>query len=284
LVLDDRVARITGELGIPNADVTIHEIPESAEQPSPDVVVHRSDAEEVAQRREIFVDVRTVLGDSVSLAAFGLTTGLEGTVRIAGGSKSPYTGSGRLTLRDGRYKAYGQNLQIEQGQLIFNGPLDNPSLDIRATRTANDDVVAGIHLTGTPKQLRSEVYSEPPLADAEALSYLLTGRSLVNASTEQGNMLDQATFALGLTTAGAVASRIRGDLGLETLGVRGGSGEQQFVAGKRLGTRLFVEYAYGIVDNLGTLLLRYQLNKRLVVESRSGTISNVDIVYSVKKD
>jgi translocation and assembly module TamB len=284
VVLDDRAARISGELGIPDADITIHEVPETAEQPSADVIVHRKDETQDTVRRELFVDVRTVLGEAVSLSAFGLTTGLEGAVRITGGSKSPYAGSGRLILRDGRYKAYGQNLQIESGALIFNGPLDNPVLDLRATRTASDGVVAGIHLTGTPVQPQSDVFSDPTLGDAESLSYLLTGRPLVSANAEQGDMLNQAAFALGLSTAGSVVSRISNQLGLDTLAVKGGSGEQQIVAGKRLGSRLLVEYAYGIVDNLGTLLLRYQLNSRMVLESRSGSVNNVDVVYSVKKD
>ena len=284
VILDDREARISGELGIPDANIAIHEIPDIAEQPSADVIVHRADESQEAVLRELFVDVRAVLGEDVSLSAFGLTTGLEGAVRITGGSKSPYAGSGRLILRDGRYKAYGQNLQIERGELIFNGPLDNPTLDVRATRTASDDVVAGIHLTGTPAQPRSAVFSDPVLGDAEALSYLLTGRPLVNANAEQGDMLNQAAFALGLSTAGSVVSRISNELGLDTLAVKGGSGQQQLVAGKRLGNRLLVEYAYGIVDNLGTLLLRYQLNKRMVLESRSGSVNNVDVVYSVKKN
>ena len=284
VILDDREARISGELGIPDANIVVHEIPDTAVQPSADVIVHRADESQQTTRRELFVDVRTVLGKEVSLSAFGLTTGLEGAVRITGGSKSPYAGFGRLILREGRYKAYGQNLEIERGELVFNGPLGNPTLDVRATRTASDDVVAGIHLTGTPAQPRSEVFSDPVLGDAEALSYLLTGRPLVNANAEQGDMLNQAAFALGLSTAGSVVSQISNELGLDTLAVKGGSGNQQIVAGKSLGNRLLVEYAYGIVDKLGTLLLRYQLNKRLVLESRSGSVNNVDVVYSVKKN
>ena len=55
------------------------------------------------------------------------------------------------------------------------------------------------------------------------------------------------------------------------------------IAGKRFGNRLLVEYGYGLVDKLGTLLLRYQLSDRFMLESRTGTVSNLDIVYSVKK-
>ena len=57
----------------------------------------------------------------------------------------------------------------------------------------------------------------------------------------------------------------------------------RIVAGKRLSSRLLVEYGYGLVDRLGSLLLRYQLNERLVIESRTGANSNFDIVYRVRK-
>jgi translocation and assembly module TamB len=281
--IDENEARVRGELGIPATDVTFRELPEGVQKPSPDVTIHRGETAAAPQRFIVDLDVRTSLGDSVNLSGFGLTTGLEGSVRIAGRSDTTYTSSGRLVLREGRYSAYGQELNIDSGELIFNGPLDNPTLNVRASRTASDGTVAGIHLTGTPKQPRSEVYSEPTLSDVEALSYLLTGRPLSNATGEEGDTLNQAAFALGLSSAGSVVSRLRNELGLETLGVQGSADDRQFFAGRRFGSRLFVEYAYGIVDNLGTLLLRYQLNRRLVVESRSGTVRTVDVVYSVKK-
>ncbi len=283
VIIDERTARIRGDLAIPKASVTFRELPENVARPSSDVVVHRGT--EVARARQFVVDldVRTRLGEDVALSGFGLSTGLEGAVRIVGRSDTTFTSTGRLVLRDGRYAAYGQTLTIDSGELIFNGPLGNPTLNVRASRKASDNTVAGILLTGTPNQPRSQVYSEPPLSDVEALSYLLTGRPLSNANAEQGDMLGQAAFALGLSSAGSVVSRVRNDLGLETLGVQGSADNSQFFAGKRFGNRLFVEYAYGIVDNLGTLLLRYQLNSRLVVESRSGVVRNVDIVYSVRK-
>ena len=283
VVFDEREARVRGTLGIPAANVMFRELPTNVVKPSPDVVIHRGEAAAKERQFNVNLDVRTDLGEAVFLSGFGLTTGLEGAVRITGRSDTTYTSTGRLLLRDGRYSAYGQELTIDSGELIFNGPLSKPTLNVRASRTASDGTVAGIHLTGTPQQPRSDVYSEPALSDVEALSYLLTGRPLSSASGEEGNTLNQAAFALGLTSAGSIVSRVRNELGLESLGVQGTADDRQFFAGKRFGDRLLVEYAYGIVDNLGTLLLRYQLNSRLVVESRSGIIRTLDVVYSVKK-
>ena len=44
----------------------------------------------------------------------------------------------------GRYKAYGQDLTIEDGRLLFAGtPLDNPRLAIVAMRKIDDDLSTG---------------------------------------------------------------------------------------------------------------------------------------------
>ncbi len=283
IVFDDRTTTVTGNLYIPTTDVRLRELPASAESPSPDAIVHRAEGSSSAVRRRIDVDVAVGLGDDVRFSGFGLSTGIEGAVRVRGGTRLPYTGTGTLSLRDGRYKAYGQELEIERGQLIFNGPLDNPQLDIRAVRKTTE-VLAGIVLSGTPTQLRSDVFSEPPLGDAEALSYLLTGRPLASAtSTGEVDTLNAAAFALGVSSAGKIVSQVRSGLGLETLAIEGGAEDGRLIAGKRFGSRLLVEYGYGLIDKLGTLLLRYQLTDRIILESRTGTVSNFDVLYSVKK-
>ena len=129
-IFDNYVATIVGELAIPTADITVREIPETAQKASSDAIVHRADGGEPAQRRRIDLHLRTSLGDDVQLTGFGLTTGLEGAVQLRGGTHAPFTGQGRLGLVDGRYEAYGQELEIERGSLIFTGPLDEPLLDI----------------------------------------------------------------------------------------------------------------------------------------------------------
>lgn len=285
LVLDDRVASVTGSLDVPSANISVKSVPDSATRPSGDVVVHGDRETGTEPKRTVDVNVLASLGDDVRLSAFGLTTNVTGTVRIRGGSNRPFTGTGSLSLIEGRYKAYGQNLEIEDGELIFSGPLDSPQLDVQAVRRLEQyDVTAGIRLTGTPRRLNSTVYSEPSFSDAETLSYLLAGRPLSSASgdAENADILNQAAFALGLSQAGSIASQIRGDLGLDVLKVEGGA-DSRIVAGKRIGDRLLVEYGYGLIDKLGTLMLRYELTNRLVLESRTGTTSELDVVYSVRK-
>ncbi len=284
IVFDDQATLISGELNIPSARIRLRDIPASATSASADAVVHREAAPETTKARRIDIDVGTSLGDDVNFSGFGLTTRFEGDVRIRGGNTQAYTGQGRVSLQGGKYKSYGQELDIEEGELIFSGPLENPRLNVRAVRRV-EDIVAGIRLSGTPLQLQSTLYSEPTMTDAETLAYLLTGRPLSGAADgDDGELLNQAAFSLGLSGAGAVVSRVRSSLGLETLAIEGGGDNSRLVAGKRIGSRLLVEYGYGVVDQLGSLLLRYQLSDRVVLESRTGTVSNLDILYSVKKD
>ncbi|MBT8081785.1 MAG: translocation/assembly module TamB domain-containing protein, partial [Gammaproteobacteria bacterium] len=283
VVFDERATTTTGDLAIPAASIRARDIPVSAQSSSPDVVVHREESAQPSRARRIDVDIRTRLGDDVEFSGFGLTTGLEGAVQIRGGSHAVFTGQGRLTLSEGRYKAYGQDLEIERGELIFNGPLENPRLNVRAVRRIGD-VAAGIEVSGVPTQLQSSVFSDPVMSDAEALSYLLTGRPLASAtSAGDGNTLNNAAFALGMSGAANITSQVRTQLGLETLAIVGGADDSRLIAGKRFGDRLLVEYGYGLMDELGTLLLRYQLTSRIVLESRTGSVSNLDVVYSVKK-
>lgn len=281
--IDRQRTQVSGRIAIPTANINLEALPSSADTPSDDAFVHGRDDAEIPPGRIRSIDLQATLGDAVKLDGFGLTTGLTGTVRLRGVSNSPLAGLGRLDLVDGRYEAYGQELDIEQGALVFNGPLENPVLDVRAVRRIGD-VLAGISLAGTPRAPQSTLYSEPDLGDAEILSYLITGRPLGSASAGEGELLGQAAFALGLTGAGAIATQVGSTLGLDTLAVDGNGGSGRIVAGKRLGDRLLVEYGYGLVDKLGTLLLRYELNEKVVIESSTGSVSALDVVYSIKRN
>ena len=58
------------------------------------------------------------------------------------------SGRGAINAERCTYTAYGQRLTIERGKLYFDGPLDNPGLDVLALRK-NLPVEAGVEVTGT---------------------------------------------------------------------------------------------------------------------------------------
>jgi len=284
ILLDESRLEVRGTIEVPEADVELRELGGDAVRTSPDAVVHgRTEAGEARLGPTLFVEVEVVLGESVHLRGFGLETDLAGSLRLTGGSERPWLGFGRLSLVDARYKAYGQELTVERGELAFSGPLTNPTLDIRAVRDTGE-VLAGVRIGGTVRSPSSTVFSEPPLPEAEALSYLLTGRPLAGTTSAEGDVLNRAALSLGLSRAGAIASQISNEVGLDTLAVEGGADDGRVLAGKRLSEDLYLEYAWGIFDSIGTLLVRYDLSDRLRLESRSGEQHAVDLVYRVETD
>ncbi|MDA4470680.1 translocation/assembly module TamB domain-containing protein, partial [Escherichia coli] len=94
------------------------------------------------------------------------------------------TANGGLEV-SGRYKAYGQDLTITRGNLTWNyNAVSDPRINIRAERRIGD-VTAGIDVTGRAQQPRADVWSEPAMSQSEALGYLVLGRSLTGASSDQ---------------------------------------------------------------------------------------------------
>ncbi|NNL95658.1 MAG: hypothetical protein HKO64_08550 [Xanthomonadales bacterium] len=277
---------LRGKLGLPKAEVQIRELPEGAVTISEDVRV--LGAEEPALRpTRYFGEARLSLGDQVRVQLFGLDTRLAGDLLIRVPRGRPPTATGEVSLVGGTFEAYGQKLQIEQGTLLFTGPFDNPVVDVRAIRiieTFDGPVTAGIHLKGRALSLSSEVYSVPAMAEADALSYLVIGRPLSQASDAEGADVSNAAIALGLGQASRITQQIGARLGLDQLNLVGDGGQgTALVAGKQLNKRLYARYAYGVFSRLGTLLLRYKLSRRLAIEAASGERQSLDILYTVEK-
>ena len=60
---------------------------------------------------------------------------LGGSLQVLGTLPDQPRLVGTVNIVEGSYQAYGQNLRIDKGAAIrFNGPVDNPALDIVAKR------------------------------------------------------------------------------------------------------------------------------------------------------
>ena len=276
----------SGDVTVPRAEILIVEIPEETVTPSADVRVIGREAEpEVPTRYS--GEARLTLGKQVHISAFGLDTRLEGSLLLRQPQDRPLAAEGQVSLKGGVFSAYGQRLKIEQGTLTFTGPLDDPIVDVRAVRTietATGTVKAGIHLQGRALNLGSSVYAEPQMAEADALSYLMIGRPVSQASSAEGSQLSNAATALGMRQASRITEQIGQALGLDQLSLAGDGGENAaLVAGKQLNSRLYVRYAYGVFSRIGTLLLRYRLSQRLTLEAGAGEAHSIDLLYSVEK-
>ncbi len=278
----------SGNLDIPRAEIAVTEFSDDAVMPSADVVVIGREESAVEQPTRIDGVARLTLGDKVHVTAFGLDTRLRGDLQVRMFKDRPITAVGQVTLEEGIFSAYGQKLTIQEGTLTFTGPLDNPIVDVRAVRVIeaiDGPVTAGIHLQGRALQINSTVYSDPVMAEADALSYLVVGRPLSQATQSEGGELSSAALALGVRQAGRITDQIGQSLGLDQLTVAGDGGDSTaLVAGKQINSRLHARYAYGVFSRLGTLLLRYRLSRRLTLEAGAGEAQSIDLLYLVEKE
>lgn len=285
---------VMGTVHVPRAAVTVDTLPEQAVTPSPDAVVHGlPELERRARPLELNTSLELTLGDDVRYTGLNLDTTVSGGLSLTTRPNASPNATGTLRLA-GSYDAYGQSLMLEDGQLLFSGPLDDPGLDVRAVRMfeaepGRDATEVGIELTGTLKAPRTRIFSRPAMSEADALSYLLFGRpaSGTNAGlgTEETSTLQTAALSLGLQQALPVVQRIGNTLGLDELTVRSTSTDAgALMAGKYLSPRVYIRYSYGLFNRIGGLLLRFRVNERLSIETRSGDQKSMDLLYTVEKN
>ena len=184
---------LSGTLDIPKAHIQLRDISPTAVDVSEDTVIIRRGKKVPPKESGGVVmalnsNIEVTLGDQVNFKGFGLTTDIRGGLYVSSTARKPVIGEGQLSLHNGEYAAYGQNLSIERGYILFNGPVDNPRLDVRAFRARSfDGVRAGVAITGHVKNLNTKVFTEPAKSESEALSYLIGG----------GGAFDQSSVALG---------------------------------------------------------------------------------------
>lgn len=281
---DAELTRLSGSVTVPEATLRVREMPAGAVSVSDDEVMAQEEYREPETAMAVGMDLQLVLGDRVTFNGFGLDTRLTGRMRVTAEAGEPLLGEGSIDLVDGYYQAYGQDLSIERGRLLFAGPLDNPGLDVRAVRDTGE-VKAGLQVSGTASNLSARVYSEPPLPDAEALSYLLTGRGLDSASSGEGSMLSSAALALGLDNADTLSRKIGRQFGLDDVGITGAGADAGLRLGKYLAPDLYLSYVLGLFGGQGAVQLDYQLTDRISVQGRSGSERQaVDLLYRFESD
>ncbi|WP_285422260.1 translocation/assembly module TamB domain-containing protein [Pseudomonas sp. efr-133-TYG-23] len=272
---NDRLA-IAGKVQIPRGDITVRELPPSTVKVSDDTVIIGSQTEEGKPPLAMAMDIDVVVGeDRLNFSGFGLTAKVQGQVHIGDNLDT----RGELWLNDGRYRAYGQKLDVRRARLLFAGPLDQPYLDIEAIRKT-DDVTAGIRLSGSAEQPTTQIFSEPAMSQEQALSYLVLGRPL-STTGEDNNMLAQAALGLGLMGSAGVTSDIANKLGIRDfdLDTQGSGNNTAVVASGKITEKLSLRYGVGVFEPANTIALRYLLSKKVYLEVASGVASSLDIFY-----
>jgi translocation and assembly module TamB len=279
---------LSGTLKVPRSKIELRELPRSTVAVSDDEIVV-GEQEETADRapKNLTASVRVELGDDVSFKGFGLQTKLGGILNAATDGDGTRL-DGAIELRDARYQAYGQDLTVERGRLLFAGPPSNPDIDLRAVRESRDGrIKAYLTVSGPLAKPTSRVYSEPALAQAEALAYLLTGRGLDDVGKGEGTDIASAALGLGISKGDPLLQDLGDRLGLDQLSLDSGAGaieDSSLVLGKYLNPDLYLGYSQGLFNPEGAVLLRLKVTERLEVESRSGDEQSIDLFYRLEHD
>lgn len=188
----------------------------------------------------------------------------------------------RSTLRQ-----FGQEFQITEGSLTFNGNPETPYLTLaaeyeqRAQGTQENEVLITLTLEGRPDNLSPTLSSEPPMDTRNILSYLATGRpadQLLSGSNGSNGSSNFATkFALGQAT-NFVENLAARELGLDVVRIQvDPTGSSFFTAGRYFTPRLFVSVKQPMAMSSGgnsqssqvapNLTLEYQLTDTLLLRS-----------------
>lgn len=278
---------LTGDLTIPEANIRPRDLAGAVKVSDDVVIAGTSEPTAAASRWQVYSQIRLRLGDSVRFKGFGLNGRLGGEVALNDVPLQPVTASGELRVEEGVYRAYGQKLTIERGKLLFfGGAIDNPGLDIRALRhVAEQNVTAGILARGSLKAPQISLFSEPAMAEADALSFLLFGRPINQASSTQGQQLYGAATSLGLAGGGLLASQIGNRFGIKDVRVESGAGfgNGALVIRHYLTPSLYVSYGVGLFERFNTFVMRYQLNRLWALEAETGIQSGADIIYTLER-
>ena len=257
---------------------------------------------------KLAADLTVDLGGNLRVRGSGADVRLDGELRITGTLPDDPRATGTVRVREGLFAAYGQNLQISRGRVIFNGALDNPALDIVAMRRGAV-VEAGVAVGGTALSPRITLVSEPEVSDAEKLSWLVLGTSMGDArSGAQSAALSAA--AATLFGDASLDGGLAGKLGLDVLTIRNasdagfstdfdtrfptqtgianastiGAANNVVAIGKKLGSRMVLTYEQGLKGVWSLVRFQYDITRRLTARAQTGTDTGVDLLYTFPFD
>ena len=280
LHIAEGVFDVSGTLLIPTANAQIRALPQSAVPRSADVIVHVPEGPVEQQQGTIITgNIEVLLGDDVRFNGFGLTSRLDGGLRLTQARGGYLRSGGTVRVRDGFLTGYGRELRVDRGELTFTGPLDDPLINIQVSRESiyeGRQYTIGLRLTGTAQNVNTEPFSRPAMSERDVLSFLLLDRPATSDSDASG-----AALALGLQQLFPDQS---GVFGLDEVSFETNDANQAaMVAGKRINDKLYVRYVFGSLGAPGSFRIRYTLGRGFSLEASTGARQSMDLIYLLER-
>ena len=272
-----------GKIFIPNASINLDEIG-FASTVSEDEIVNNAEPEDRAGRLLRQLKVNVELGDAVHIKGKGISGRLVGKLDILNNKQGLLIGDGEIAISNGVFTAYGQNLLIQEGRLIYNkSALDNPAMRVVATRNV-DDFKVGLKIDGYTTSPQISLFSTVSLPQEQILSYIVFGRSLNSLSSREGSDLLGAATSMGLQNSGFITDKVAARFGLDQISLSGSTAQSaSLVIGKYLNPKLYLSYGLGIFDKISTARLKYDLSRRFSLEAERGSETGIDLFYKIDK-
>jgi len=279
---------VEGSVLIPNARISPKELTTSVTTSPDEKIVGLPDVEddEPDSTDRFTSRIKVLMGETVRVDAYGLKARLEGEVTVSTVPDDVARGNGVIRIADGQYRAFGQDVKITKGTLTFNNsPLSEPVLDIVAERKIKDaDITVAVNVRGTIDRPFISITSQPAMPSNEALSYLLTGRSIDTLQSGEATNVNQAAENFAVSGGGILLGQLGSRLGLDEVSVeRTGEDDTSVVLGKALSPDLFVSYGISIAEAINTIKLRYTLNERWSLKAEAGIEQSADIEYRIER-
>lgn len=267
--------QVRGTLAVPEAELHLERL-DMGVSPSPDVVVldPADPLRAAAVPLLLDLDVAVTLGERVRVDGYGLAGTLGGSLRMRQPPGGELRATGALEV-GGRYRAYGQDLRITRGRLLWSNTLaGDPLLDIRAQREVGA-VIAGVQVSGRASAPEARVWSNPAMSQSEALAYLTLGRPLPSLSSREMQQLDVAKSALN-AGVGLLTAQLGSRIGLDDAGVSTSRalGAEVLGIGKYLSPKLYVSYGVSLLGTGQVVTLKYLLRKGFDIQIESSTVEN----------
>ena len=239
------------------------------------VVLGREKTAEQQRPTPIRLNLDLDMNDAFRFSAEGIDVLLGGQLTATANPGSTVQIVGTVNVVRGQYKAYGQDLVIQQGSTIsFVGPMDNPNLKIRAKRRYSQ-VGAGVEALGRLDSPRINLIANEAMSEKDKLSWLILNRP------SSGSAGDEAAIAAAASAwlAGGLNDKLGllDEIGLTSQQTRNSQtgemnpAEQAITIGKHLSNNLYISYLYGIESATQTVSITYQISRALQSIVRVGT-------------
>ena len=253
-----------------------------------DVVVLGEPKKETRDSVPFSMNIDLDLNDKVFFRGEGVDVTLGGRLKLTAQPKQDIQAVGTIAVVKGKYKAYGQDLNITKGTVSFVGPLSRPNLNIRAVRNLSP-VGAGVEVVGNLENPRVTLVANEPMSEKDKLSWLILNRASTGSDGDEAALSTAASAFL----AGKINDRIGlvDDFGLTSKRSRNAQtgelnpAEQVLTVGKQLSSELYLGYEFGLTSASQTVKLVYQLTRTIQAIARVGSQSSGgEIKYVIRFD